>query len=80
MRGAADNTQDGTVTLNEAYSFAADETLARTTSSIAGAQHPSYSINLTGSGDLVLTDLREIISSISIDKEIDGRIFFRGRI
>ena len=77
LRGAADNTQDGTVTLNEAYSFAADETLARTTSSIAGAQHPSYSINLTGSGDLVLTDLREIISSISIDKEIDGRIFFR---
>ena len=50
LRGAADNTQDGTVTLNEAYSFAADETLARTTSSIAGAQHPSYSINLTGSG------------------------------
>lgn len=77
LRGAADNTQDGTVTLNEAYSFASAETLARTTSSIAGAQHPSYSINLTGSGDLVLTDLREIVSSISIDKEIDGRIFFR---
>lgn len=77
LRGAADSTQDGTVTLNEAYSFAADETLARTTSSIAGAQHPSYSINLTGSGDLVLTDLREIVSSIAIDKEIDGRIFFR---
>ena len=77
LRGAADNTQDGTVTLNEAYSFAADETLERTTSSIAGAQHPSYSINLTGSGDLVLTDLREVISTISIDKDIDGRIFFR---
>jgi len=77
LRGAADSTQDGTVTLNEAYNFAHDETLARTTSSIAGAQHPSYSINLTGSGDLVLTDLREIISSIEIDKEIDGRIFFR---
>jgi len=77
LRGAADNTQDGTVTLNEAYSFAADETLARTTSSLAGAQHPSYSINLTGSGDLVLTDLREVISFIAIDKELDGRIFFR---
>jgi len=77
LRGAADSTQDGTVSLTEAYSFAADETLARTTSSIAGAQHPSYSINLTGSGDLVLTDLREIISSISIDKEIEGRIYFR---
>lgn len=79
LRGAGDSTQDGTVTLTEAYSFAADETLARTTSSIAGAQHPSYSINLTGSGDLVLTDLREIVSSISIDKEIDGRIFFRDK-
>jgi hypothetical protein len=77
LRGAADNTQDGTVTLNEAYSFASDETLARTASSIAGAQHPSYSINLTGSGDLVLTDLREITSSIEIDKDLDGRIFFR---
>ncbi len=77
LRGAADSTLDGTVTLNEAYSFAADETLARTTSSIAGAQHPSYSINLTGSGDLVLTDLREVFSSITLEKDIDGRIFFR---
>lgn len=77
LRGAGDSTQDGTVTLNEAYSFASDETLARTTSSIAGAQHPSYSINLTGSGDLVLTDLREVVSTITIDKELDGRVFFR---
>ena len=77
LRGAGDSTQDGKVTLNEAFSFASNETLTRTTESQGGVQHPSYSINLTGSGDLVLTDLRLAKAGISLDTKIAGRIFIK---
>jgi hypothetical protein len=58
LRGAADSTRDEQVSLNEAYHYAFSETLARTETSHAGAQHPSYNIQLTGTGDLTMTDLR----------------------
>ena len=57
MRGAADANHDRRVTLNEAYQFAYNETLQRTETSRAGAQHPAYDIQLAGTGDLVMTDL-----------------------
>ena len=39
MRGAADVSRDGKVTLNEAYQFAFHETLAQTVDTRSGAQH-----------------------------------------
>jgi hypothetical protein len=77
LRGAGDSTQDGKVTLNEAFSFASNETLTRTSESQGGVQHPSYNINLTGSGDLVLTDLRLAKAGINLDTKIAGRIFVK---
>ncbi len=77
LRGAGDSTQDGKVTLNEAFSFASNETLSRTSESQGGVQHPSYNINLTGSGDLVLTDLRLAKAGINLDTKIAGRIFVK---
>ena len=77
LRGAGDSTQDGKVTLNEAFSFASNETLTRTSESQGGVQHPSYNINLTGSGDLVLTDLRLAKAGINLDTKIAGRIFIK---
>ncbi len=77
LRGAADSSQDSKVTLNEAYSYASNETLARTENSQAGPQHPSYDIKLTGSGDLVLTDLRSTDAVVELDAAIDGRLFLR---
>ena len=77
LRGAGDSTQDGKVTLNEAFSFASNETLTRTTESQGGVQHPSYNINLTGSGDLVLTDLRLAKAGINLDTKIAGRVFIK---
>ncbi|MCK5672404.1 MAG: hypothetical protein KAH95_03465, partial [Spirochaetales bacterium] len=59
------------------FSFASNETLTRTTESQGGVQHPSYNINLTGSGDLVLTDLRLAKAGISLDTKIAGRIFIK---
>ncbi len=77
LRGAADVTDDGRVTLNEAYQYAFHETLARTEATQAGPQHPSYDFQLTGAGDLVLTDLSKTSALLIIPAEMEGRLFLR---
>lgn len=57
LLGDADRTGDGQVTLFEAYSYAYERTVADTADSAAGPQHPTFSYDLAGNGDLVLTDL-----------------------
>jgi len=75
LRGAADISGDKTVTLNEAYNYAFHETLNRTKKTQAGAQHPAYNMQVAGAGDLVMTDLQSLSSSIVIPKELKGRLF-----
>ena len=77
MRGAADANHDRRVTLNEAYQFAYNETLQRTETSRAGAQHPAYDIQLAGTGDVVMTDLRASSSRLVLARELAGRIYVR---
>jgi Caspase domain len=77
MRGAADSNRDGRVTLNEAYQFAYNETLQRTETSRAGAQHPAYDIQLAGTGDLVITDLHSSNARLVLGRELYGRIYVR---
>jgi len=77
MRGAADVSGDGRVTLNEAYQFAFHETLARTTETQGGAQHPAYDINLVGTGDVVMTDVRQTSAGLVLAEELHGRFFIR---
>jgi len=77
LRGAADTTRDGKVTLTEAYQFAFTETLARTEKTQSGAQHPAYEMQLVGTGDLVMTDLRSTSAGLVVDEAIAGRIFVR---
>jgi hypothetical protein len=77
MRGAADANRDGRVTLNEAYQFAYNETLQRTETSRAGAQHPAYDIQLAGTGDLVITDLHSSNARLVLGHELYGRIYVR---
>ncbi len=77
LRGAADVNRDRIVTLNEAYQFAFDETLARTEGTRGGPQHAAYEIQLAGSGDLVMTDLRESTATLEIAADIGGRVFIR---
>src|SRR6185503_7024142 len=57
LLGGADKSGDGRVTLSEAYAYAYDRTVADTADSTAGAQHPTFSYDLSGNGDLVLTDV-----------------------
>lgn len=77
LRGAADLTGDGRVTLNEAYQFAFYETLARTEKTLGGPQHPAYDIQLAGSGDLVLTDLRGTAAALVLSDDMYGRLYVR---
>jgi hypothetical protein len=77
LRGAADASGDGVVTLNEAYQFAFRETLAGTEASQAGPQHATYDIGLVGSGDVVMTDLRRADGILVIPEPVDGKVFVR---
>ena len=77
LRGAADVSGDGRVTLNEAYNFAFNETLAGTERTLGGAQHPAYEIQLSGTGDVVMTDLREPSARLQLPAELSGRIHVR---
>ena len=77
LRGAADTAGNGLVTLNEAYAYAFQETLASTEKTEYGPQHAAYDINLTGSGDLVLTDLRSSAAGLIVAENIGGRLYFR---
>ncbi len=77
LRGAADVSADGRVTLNEAYQFAFRETLKRTENTKSGPQHANYDIGLSGSGDVVITDLAQLDSILVFDTELAGVFFVR---
>jgi hypothetical protein len=58
LRGAADVSGDGLVTLSEAYQYAFARTVNATANTTVGPQHPGYDYRLAGRGDLVLTQIR----------------------
>ena len=58
LRGAADSSRDGQVTLGEVYQFAFRRTLASTAVSLAGGQHPTYDYRMSGAGDVILSRTR----------------------
>jgi len=58
LRGAADSSHDGQVTLSEVYQFAFKRTLANTAASLVGGQHPTFDYRMAGAGDVVLTRTR----------------------
>jgi hypothetical protein len=77
LRGAADADGDGRVTLLEAYRYAYEQTVERTSSTRSGAQHPEFDLDLSGSGDVVLTDLSQAGATLELGREMDGRLEVR---
>ncbi len=57
LRGGADRSGDRLITLSEAYEYAYARTVAETADTAAGAQHPTFGYDLTGNGNLVLSEL-----------------------
>lgn len=77
LRGAADVTDDGWVTLHEAYQFAFDETRARTIGTAGGTQHPAYEGQMRGTGGVVMTEVRRNAAGLLLDEGLAGRLFIR---
>jgi len=71
LRGAADASGDGRVTLGEAYRYAFVNTLLATSNTLNGPQHPGYDYRLTGQGELVLTDLQIRGARLSLPRAFD---------
>ena len=74
LRGAADRNRDGRITLGEAYQFSYEHTLGRTQNTRHGAQHPAYEMHLSGTGDIVITDLRSTESALVLPSDLRGRV------
>lgn len=75
LRGAADADRDGLVTLDEAYAHARDATLGRTATTFAGPQHASFDFQLSGTGSLVLTNLKTVNSGVRLAVNVSGTLF-----
>ncbi len=73
LRGAADR-GDGVVSLDEAYAYAYDRTVARTGTTQRGVQHPAYDFRLQGNGDLALTEVDRASAQVVFPDEIAGVI------
>ena len=74
LRGAADRNHDGKITLTEAYQYSYERTLGRTQNTTHGPQHPSYDMHLSGTGDVVITDLRSTESTLVLPAAMAGHI------
>ncbi len=71
LRGAADLSGDGLVTLAEAYQYAFARTLRATSDTVVGPQHAGYDYHLAGRGDLVLTELRRPSAVLDLPSDFD---------
>lgn len=74
LRGAGDGYTDGKVTLQEAYRYAYSRTVARTSTTISGSQHPMYDFQLSGKGEIVLTRTGLTSSVLSIKSPVASRL------
>jgi hypothetical protein len=74
LRGSADLSADGRVTLAEAYQYTYNHTVSSTAASWGGVQHPGYQFRLQGESDIVLADLNSKQTGLVIDSEINGKV------
>jgi hypothetical protein len=56
LLGAADRDGDGRISVDEAFTYAAERTLASTALTLPGPQHPTYRLEMGGRMDLLLTE------------------------
>jgi hypothetical protein len=79
LRGAADYDEDGRVTLNEVYQFSYDRTVGETSLRLKKTQHPTYSSDLEGEGEIVLSEPQRSPTSLVLPRESAGRWFVAKR-
>ena len=74
LMGAGDESSDGKVTLAEAYKYVYSRTLARTSVTVGGSQHPMYHFRLKGRGEIVLTNTDSTGAHVSVTLPEKGRL------
>jgi len=74
LRGSADLSADGRVTLAEAYQYTYNHTVSSTAASWGGVQHPGYQFRLQGESDIVLADLNSKQTGLVIDSALNGKV------
>jgi hypothetical protein len=72
LRGAADTSRDGVVTLQEAYTYAYARTVDTAATVRDARQTPLFEMNLSGSGELVLSDLQRGRARLTLDVAAAG--------
>jgi hypothetical protein len=77
LRGAADESGDRRVSLEEAYRFAYTHTLYSTRGTFFGPQHPTFDVDIEGQGQLVLTWLRGERSYLVLPEVASGHWLVR---
>jgi len=75
LRGAADQNNDGHVTLEEAYNYSYNRALARTIFSQRGPQRARFSKRLSGYGSLILTTLSQQRAWLWLHPQLAGEFF-----
>jgi hypothetical protein len=79
LRGAGDANGDGKVTLDEAYRYTYNRTLAGTSATAVGAQHATLETALKGKGDVVLTRPAVASSQLVVPAAVEGRLLIQHR-
>lgn len=69
LRGAADASGDGAVTLQEVFSYAKERTVRDSARMALTTQHPSFEIELRGRQDIVLAELAKSPSVLELSQE-----------
>jgi hypothetical protein len=77
LRGGGDDNRDGRVSLDEAYRYAHDHTLADTSRTAVGGQHPTLQTDLMGRGDVPLSYPAEAKAQLELPKELSGQILIQ---
>ena len=72
MRGDADSSKDGKVTLYELYNYAYGKTLTRSMSSGGREQHPSFDYAMKGRGQVVVTYPSAGLSRLILPADLAG--------
>ncbi len=79
LRGSADVSSDNRVTISESYQYAYRKTVETSALSTGVVQHPVYRFNISGEGDIVLTDFSERRGGIIVDGTCEGTFLVLSR-
>jgi len=72
LRGSADVDADGRITLEEAYEYSFETTVADTFAGSSAVQRPEYRFELEGAGEVVLTRIPSRAAGLVLPAELEG--------